>query len=171
MSEGQKRPNGPGSDPTEPLPKKASTDAQSEEEHNTAPVGGVIEEPHQSTSSTVTDTNGNEVTKNATGARIRYADPSATTYLSVGARRRAHGPADSRRSTRIVRKSLNGSISVIVLMLVAPHSSSAHHSNKNIVPIVISSAMEPLPERGQWSGQLDFILSCTSYAIGLGNVW
>lgn len=170
MPEGQKRPNGSGSDPTEPLPKKTSTDAQPEEEHNTAPFGGVTEEPHQSTSSTVTDTNGNDVTKNAHRSRIRYADPSAATYLSVGARHCAHVPADSRRFTRIVRKSLDGSTSVIVLVLVAPHSSSAHHSNKNIVPIVISSAIEPLPERGQWSGQLDFIFSCTSYVVGLGNV-
>ena len=29
---------------------------------------------------------------------------------------------------------------------------------------------EPV-ERGQWAGQLDFIFSCISYAVGLGNVW
>lgn len=28
-----------------------------------------------------------------------------------------------------------------------------------------------LMERGQWSGKLDFIFSCISYAVGLGNVW
>ncbi|GLH12446.1 Transporter [Gryllus bimaculatus] len=27
------------------------------------------------------------------------------------------------------------------------------------------------PERGNWSGKAEFILSCLGYAIGIGNVW
>lgn len=34
-----------------------------------------------------------------------------------------------------------------------------------------SERSSPLPERGKWSGKLDFIFGCISYAVGLGNVW
>ncbi|XP_022100179.1 sodium- and chloride-dependent glycine transporter 1-like isoform X2 [Acanthaster planci] len=33
------------------------------------------------------------------------------------------------------------------------------------------SKMDENQERGNWSNHLDFMLSCVSYAVGLGNVW
>ena len=36
---------------------------------------------------------------------------------------------------------------------------------------VVTQVEKTEPERGQWSNQLEFILSTVGYAVGLGNVW
>jgi len=37
--------------------------------------------------------------------------------------------------------------------------------------VVKKSDAEDLPERGEWTSKVEFILSTVGYAIGLGNVW
>lgn len=34
-----------------------------------------------------------------------------------------------------------------------------------------SKEAKEAPERGQWSSEIDFAMSCIAYAVGLGNVW
>lgn len=34
-----------------------------------------------------------------------------------------------------------------------------------------SDTEEENPDRGNWGNKMEFLLSCLSYAVGLGNVW
>jgi len=42
---------------------------------------------------------------------------------------------------------------------------------QNALSTEVKLTPDNLPDRGHWGGQMDFIMSCIGYAIGLGNVW
>lgn len=48
-------------------------------------------------------------------------------------------------------------------------SSISLENNSNTGTVASSTA--DLVERNNWSNPIEFILSCLSYAVGLGNVW
>ena len=41
----------------------------------------------------------------------------------------------------------------------------------NSIESTSSTSMEAAPERAEWGGKMEFILTCICYAVGLGNVW
>ena len=59
---------------------------------------------------------------------------------------------------------------------IVSHKSSSSSKANGVQPSggtgpLVEEDEEETTERGNWGGQLEFILTCVGYAVGLGNVW
>lgn len=128
-------------------------------------LAGLLTNNHQSTHAKMFDQNGNRVEQDKQcaneGKVVGKCEPNTNATLNAVGHVEFLERYRNRNSSQ--RPLFNESFSST--------KSSVPKIDTKISVLESGPENESLPERGQWSGKLDFIFSCISYAVGLGNVW
>jgi solute carrier family 6 GABA transporter-like protein 1 len=110
------------------------------------------------------------------GEEQEPVDPDQT-FIEFSAKSTTNDQAASSKDTRVPKSVLKNKSTVggpsipITVTSETGRESEAIIVSENVVPSAGASAEQDEDERGGWGNKLDFLFSCISVSVGLGNVW